>query len=215
MTLNNYQWQVMRRKPTKVEALSKKIDDLSCSKQVNLIMQCDAIGAGMINLKCFPFKSNVEHEQVKSNMEHEQNNPTTIITIQDRGVIRIFLGVVKEIKGHNPLWGLENSISQVAKLVSERQQGSLPSNTKINPNEQVYAITVLVEPKRKLNLEVVEKNDRVEECKKKHKPMVSEYKPPILYLTKLKKDRINEKYGKFLELLKNLHINLPCVETFS
>ncbi|PPS19897.1 hypothetical protein GOBAR_AA00656 [Gossypium barbadense] len=48
--------------------------------------------------------------------------------------------------------GLENQIGQLAKLISKRPQGSLPSNTKTNPKEQLHAIIVrdeerLVEPK--------------------------------------------------------------------
>ncbi|PPS12996.1 hypothetical protein GOBAR_AA07637 [Gossypium barbadense] len=47
--------------------------------------------------------------------------------------------------------GLETQIGQLAKLISERPQGSLPSNTESNPREQLNAITVrdkegLVEP---------------------------------------------------------------------
>ncbi|KAA3477289.1 Aspartic peptidase [Gossypium australe] len=56
------------------------------------------------------------------------------------------------------------------------------------------------------------RKDGVEECKKEYKLVVREYKPLIPYLTKLKKDRMNEQYGKFLELLKKFHIKLPFVE---
>ncbi|KAA3460476.1 F-box/LRR-repeat protein 13-like [Gossypium australe] len=37
--------------------------------------------------------------------------------------------------------GIENQLGQLAKLISERPQGSLPSNTETNPNEQLQAIT--------------------------------------------------------------------------
>ncbi|PPS13415.1 hypothetical protein GOBAR_AA07164 [Gossypium barbadense] len=48
--------------------------------------------------------------------------------------------------------GLETQIGQLAKLISERPQGSLPSNTESNPREQINAITIqdvkgLVAPK--------------------------------------------------------------------
>ncbi|PPS16717.1 hypothetical protein GOBAR_AA03871 [Gossypium barbadense] len=47
--------------------------------------------------------------------------------------------------------GLETQIGQLAKLISELPQGSLPSNTESNPREQLSAITIqdeegLVEP---------------------------------------------------------------------
>ncbi|PPR94455.1 hypothetical protein GOBAR_AA26213 [Gossypium barbadense] len=38
--------------------------------------------------------------------------------------------------------GLETQISQLAKLISERPQGSLPSNTGSNPREQLNAIAI-------------------------------------------------------------------------
>lgn len=38
--------------------------------------------------------------------------------------------------------GLENQRSQLAKLVSEKPQGSFPRNTETNPREQLHAITV-------------------------------------------------------------------------
>ncbi|PPS19343.1 hypothetical protein GOBAR_AA01229 [Gossypium barbadense] len=41
--------------------------------------------------------------------------------------------------------GLETQIGQLAKLISERPQGSLPSNTKSNPREQLNEITIQYE----------------------------------------------------------------------
>ncbi|PPS16582.1 hypothetical protein GOBAR_AA03994 [Gossypium barbadense] len=38
--------------------------------------------------------------------------------------------------------GLETQIGQLSKLISERPQGSLPSNTESNPREQLNAITI-------------------------------------------------------------------------
>ncbi|PPR94266.1 hypothetical protein GOBAR_AA26402 [Gossypium barbadense] len=48
--------------------------------------------------------------------------------------------------------GLETQIGQLSKLISERPQGSLPSNTEPNPREQLNAVNVqdeegFVEPK--------------------------------------------------------------------
>ena len=40
------------------------------------------------------------------------------------------------------LQNLENQIGQLAKMISERQQGGLPSNTESNPREHVKAITL-------------------------------------------------------------------------
>ncbi|PPS19993.1 hypothetical protein GOBAR_AA00591 [Gossypium barbadense] len=105
-------------------------------------------------------------------------------------------------------------------MISERPLGSLPSNTEPNPNEHVKAVIlrsgkVLAESERKPPYE----DDRTEGDEGKPEnndnPMPKEYKPPIPYPTKLKKDRIDAQFDKFLELFKLLHINLPFVEAIS
>ncbi|PPS08189.1 hypothetical protein GOBAR_AA12457 [Gossypium barbadense] len=56
--------------------------------------------------------------------------------------------------------GLKNQIGQLSKLISERPQGSLPSNTEPNPREQLNAINIqdeegVVEPESELRQETV------------------------------------------------------------
>ncbi|KAK5841829.1 hypothetical protein PVK06_004152 [Gossypium arboreum] len=92
MSLNNYQWQVMRTKPTKetdvfnlnavtmlsnqVELLNKKIDGLYGSTQVHPMMSCDSNG-GMHNPDYPLFNPGTEDEQVHymGNSSRPQNNP--------------------------------------------------------------------------------------------------------------------------------------------
>ena len=50
---------------------------------------------------------------------------------------------------------------------------------------------------------------------KEEVPKVQLYKPPIPYPARLKKGRDHEHFGKFLEIFKQLHINLPLVEALS
>ncbi|PPR82636.1 hypothetical protein GOBAR_AA38077 [Gossypium barbadense] len=57
--------------------------------------------------------------------------------------------------------GLETQIGQLSKLISERPQGSLPSNTEPNPREQLNAINIqdeegFVEPEPELRQKTVE-----------------------------------------------------------
>ncbi|KAK5824849.1 hypothetical protein PVK06_019634 [Gossypium arboreum] len=79
MSLNNYQWQVMRTKPTKivgvynidsvtmlsnqVELLNKKIDGLLGSMQVHPVMRCDSSGRG-VHTEYQSFNPTTEEEQV-------------------------------------------------------------------------------------------------------------------------------------------------------
>ncbi|PPS07962.1 hypothetical protein GOBAR_AA12682 [Gossypium barbadense] len=56
--------------------------------------------------------------------------------------------------------GLKTQIGQLSKLISERPQGSLPSNTEPNPREQLNAINIqddegVVEPELELRQETV------------------------------------------------------------
>ncbi|KAK5811298.1 hypothetical protein PVK06_026627 [Gossypium arboreum] len=93
MSLNNYQWQVMRTKPTKaasvfnldvvimlsnqVELLNKKIEGLCGSTQVHPVMRCDSNGRGAYT-KYQPFNPSIEKEQVQymgNNNSRPQNNP--------------------------------------------------------------------------------------------------------------------------------------------
>ncbi|XP_076897093.1 uncharacterized protein LOC143550301 [Bidens hawaiensis] len=44
---------------------------------------------------------------------------------------------------------------------------------------------------------------------------VKPYVPPIPYPNRLKKEKMEAQYGKFLELFKQLHINIPFIEAIS
>ncbi|KAK5775311.1 hypothetical protein PVK06_043184 [Gossypium arboreum] len=93
MSLNNYQWQVMRTKQTKaasvfnldavtmlsnqVELLNKKIDGLYSSTQVHPVMRCDSNGGGA-HTEYQSFNPSNQEEQVQymgNNNSRPQNNP--------------------------------------------------------------------------------------------------------------------------------------------
>ena len=93
MSLNNYQWQVMRIKPTKadgifnvdsvtmlsnqVELLNRKINGLLSSSQVHPVMQCEANSGGTNHLEYQPYGHNMDNEQLNymGNNPRSQNNP--------------------------------------------------------------------------------------------------------------------------------------------
>ncbi|KAA3460524.1 retrotransposon gag protein [Gossypium australe] len=120
---------------------------------------------------------------------------------------------IEEIKSQ--VGELTKSIGQLAKLMSERPQGRLPSNTEINPKEQIQAITAhdsigLDEPNSIQGNGVEEGN--VEVTQEKPKLVIKEYQPHIPYPKAMKRDDTEEQFSKFLKLLKKLHINLPLLE---
>ncbi|XP_076930904.1 uncharacterized protein LOC143595872 [Bidens hawaiensis] len=124
---------------------------------------------------------------------------------------------------------IENQVGQIAQLLSVRPQGSLPSNTGINPNAEAKAITlrsgrstILVDasvstPKTiadEIETETpseVHPRVTLESTAQTSEP-VRTYVPPIPYPGRLKKQKMEEQYGKFLELFKKLHINLPFLD---
>ena len=88
----------------------------------------------------------------------------------------------------------------------ERQLKSFPGNTKTNPREHVDAMTL--KSCKELGIEekqgeekATKKNKEKEKDNEPTQP-VKEYKPKIPYPTKVKKDLMNEQFGKFLELFK-------------
>ncbi|KAA3460477.1 Integrase, catalytic core [Gossypium australe] len=116
--------------------------------------------------------------------------------------------------------GIKNQLGQLAKLISERPQGSLPSNTEPNPREQLHAITAcdkerLAESESEPKQEPVVSKGKVGVSHDKPKPVVTHYKPRVPYSNAIRKDHTDEQFGKFLKLLKKLHINLPFTEALS
>ena len=57
--------------------------------------------------------------------------------------------------------------------------------------------------------------DEAKQEEKPKKKVVPEYKPKIPYPQRLEKEKKEEQFGKFLELFKQLHINLPFVEALA
>ncbi|PPR94232.1 hypothetical protein GOBAR_AA26438 [Gossypium barbadense] len=116
--------------------------------------------------------------------------------------------------------GLETQISQLTKLISERPLGSLLSHTKSNPREQLNVITIqdeegLVEPEPELRQGIVVSKGKSEVDHSEQKLVSKEYKPRVPYPIATRKDRTDEQFGKFLKLLKKLHINLSFIEALS
>ena len=138
---------------------------------------------------------------------------------------------------------MENQIAQIAQQVSHlsRPQGHLPGQPETNPKGQMNAITLLSDrelesppmPMREERRETdnegaVDKeapteipNKRVhtemtQEVRAEHvSPLVKLYKPLVSYPQRLVKAKEDHKYGKFLEMLKKFHINIPFLKAIT
>ena len=112
---------------------------------------------------------------------------------------------------------LETQVGQIAKLLSERPQGSLPGNTEVNPIEQVNVVILKSENEGQSDLikshgeKVVEKtaNFSKEGHEGREQPLkVKEYTPRIPYPACLNQPYIAERC-KLSKLFDRLHLHLP------
>ena len=130
----------------------------------------------------------------------------------------------------------------MATLVTERQHGSLPSNLEVNPRregiEHVKAFTLRsgrelvvpgpppvigeVETKKvtqtsqndKIEMEhPLEKKFVEEETEAKDRPTTTKPNVLIPYPQRLKKNKLDKQFTKFMDVFKKLHINIPFANT--
>ncbi|KAK4721422.1 hypothetical protein R3W88_011655 [Solanum pinnatisectum] len=104
---------------------------------------------------------------------------------------------------------LEKQVAQVANSLNLLPQGGLPGDTEPNP-KQLHAVSIRSE----LQLEELAPKKRVEEVVKNSnvEVPVPQKKLPPPFPQRLKKKNKYELFGKFLSLLKHVHINLPLVD---
>ncbi|XP_019248696.1 PREDICTED: uncharacterized protein LOC109227962 [Nicotiana attenuata] len=144
----------------------------------------------------------------------------------------------EKMKSQNSsLKNLEIQLSQLAALVSEKIQGPLPSNTEKNPNEHLKAITLrsgkeLDEPyaerqeknqteqqvDKGKNFEKPSEPSKEKEIKNKEEKISEKMAAPpvtIPFPQKIKREKLDGQFAKFLEILKQIHINIPFTDAFA
>ncbi|XP_073123845.1 uncharacterized protein [Henckelia pumila] len=116
---------------------------------------------------------------------------------------------------------LENQIGQLANRMSNREPGTLPSDTETNPKEQVKAVEL--RSGKKLETKELEHEERKKEGEKEPstgKSSDSTQSPtsksniviPPPFPAALKKAKLDSQFSKFLEVFKKLHINIPFAD---
>ncbi|KAG8472920.1 hypothetical protein CXB51_034791 [Gossypium anomalum] len=212
MSLNNYQWQVMRTKPTETVGVYN-VDS------VHLVMRCDSSGGG-VHTEYQPFNPTTEEEQVNymgNNNFRSQNNPySNTYNAGWKNHPNFSWGDQGNQRPQNPQGFQQPPYQQEKKLSLE----DLPSNTEPNPREQLNTINVqdkegFVEPEPGPRQENVVSKGNGEGSHNENKTVKVEYKPRVPYPNATRKDRSDEYFGKFLKVLKKLHINLPFIEALS
>ncbi|KAJ9129119.1 hypothetical protein P3X46_034110 [Hevea brasiliensis] len=142
---------------------------------------------------------------------------------------------LEQMQTHNRM--LENQIAQQACSSSTKSMGKLPSQTE-NPREQCHAITLrsgkIVHNEKSEKVEKRENEEDVEgdekqesekESARKGKEEVEEkeekyippepYKPQLPFPQRFQKAKLDKQFGKFLEVLKKLYINVPFIDALS
>ncbi|XP_016437688.1 uncharacterized protein LOC107763709 [Nicotiana tabacum] len=105
-------------------------------------------------------------------------------------------------------------MGQLATLLSERVPGTLPEDTAKNPKETIKDVSLrsgktLAEPKENVSSKDVDKqkvNSAVEESK--HMPLLP-------FPRKMMWEKLDKCFGKFLELLKQLYVNILFTEVLT
>ncbi|OIT24116.1 hypothetical protein A4A49_64388, partial [Nicotiana attenuata] len=138
---------------------------------------------------------------------------------------------------HSAIKNLEIQMSQLATLISGQIQGALPSNTEKNPKEHLKVISLrsgksLDDPyaDREGKTQEVEKvnegENKIEskfpqEQKDKRKNVLKNelitnpHSVPLPFPQKMKRQKLDKQFSKFLDILKQLYINIPFTDALT
>ncbi|GJY90871.1 reverse transcriptase domain-containing protein [Tanacetum coccineum] len=115
---------------------------------------------------------------------------------------------------------LETKFDRLADKQSGRPSRSLPSNTQLNPrdnpNDQQN------NSKTPINFDSDDEDDEPAPQPKtqplkpvKETPLPKPYKPKIPYPQRLRKEKMEAQYGKFLDMIRAVRINVPLVDVLA
>ncbi|XP_070014284.1 uncharacterized protein [Nicotiana sylvestris] len=177
----------------------------------------DMCGGNHRNHECQATNHNDEHVNVIGSKQYPFGSP--MVTDE------------KMESQNSSLKNLEIQLSQLAALVSEKIQGPLPSNTEKNLKEHLKSITLrsgkeLDEPyadqseqqvNNGKNVEIPSEPSEKNEVKKKEEKNIEKLTPLLLTIPfpqKMKREKLDNQFAKILEILKQIHINIPFTDAF-
>ncbi|GJV47632.1 hypothetical protein Tco_1437844 [Tanacetum coccineum] len=101
---------------------------------------------------------------------------------------------------------LETKFGRISDHQSSRPTGTLPSNTQTNPkpsNKKTYRLPTA-------------RNEHVNAVLgMPETPPLKAYKPKIPYPQRLNKEKMEARYAKFLDMIKEVRINVPLVDVLA
>ncbi|XP_020263045.1 uncharacterized protein LOC109839026 [Asparagus officinalis] len=242
MAQNHFQWSGERSLPknsgrydvdaldhiaSRVDALFQNFDKMSMNSVASNSTNCEICGIiGHSTVECqignSPSPDAPLSEYNKQNEEFRSQNRIMSDAIKN------LTSKVDFLATHNKM--LENQITQVAQQSSSssRPSGMFPGQPETNPKGSINAITLrsgkeLEGPMmRNDHKDVVDENEKLVSSEKEHSSEKVEryvapapYKPPLPFPQRQVKAKLEKQFGKFIEILKKLHINIPFVEAIS
>ncbi|XP_020258488.1 uncharacterized protein LOC109834881 [Asparagus officinalis] len=245
MAQNHFQWSGERSLPKKsgrydvdaldhiasrVDALFQKFDKMSMNSVASNSTNCEICGIiGHSAVECqignSPSPDAPLSEHNKQNEEFRNQNRIM------NDAIRNLASKVESLATHNKM--LENQVTQLAQQFnsSSRPSGMFPGQPETNPKESINAITLrsgkeLETPMmRSDHRDVIDESEKLVTSEKDHIGEKGEnveryvapapYKPPLPFPQRQVKAKLEKHFGKFIEILKKLHINIPFVEAIS
>ncbi|XP_021757315.1 uncharacterized protein LOC110722347 [Chenopodium quinoa] len=174
-----------------------------------------------------PVQQPIQPPPQKSNLELMLENfiTTTNNSIQQQN------GSITQLQVQSKL--MENQISQLAHQVGQslKTQGTFPGQTKQPQKGHMNAVTLrsgkqledppIKEPSREVvegvggSEKVIDNSKIEEEPKEATSPPLAPYVPKVPFPQRLAQAKLEKKYGKFLDILKKLHINIPFLDAIS
>ncbi|XP_048491613.2 uncharacterized protein LOC104883015 [Beta vulgaris subsp. vulgaris] len=111
---------------------------------------------------------------------------------------------------------MENLLAQQTNFMAQQGNSEQPPKGHINAVILRNGKELQDHPLETVQTEKVVGNEIVEEEKKAPTPTpIRPYTPPVPFPQRLARAKLEKKYGKFLDILKKLHINIPFLEAIS
>ncbi|GKV46238.1 hypothetical protein SLEP1_g53237 [Rubroshorea leprosula] len=232
MASNSYQWGSERSHIKKnagiygvdaftaltaqIEALNQKLTRMNVSTIQATSINCDLCGGAHPSSECL--EGFQQPPEKKSDLEDLLKKYIAVneSRFQSQEAATKSLEAAVQNQGAS-IRNLEVQVGQLASVVSGRAQGALPSSTEKNPKEQVKAVTLrngkqIGDEESSDNEGEKEKaptKEKKSEVPSKESEEVKSYVPQIPFPHRLKQQKLDKQFAKFLDIFKKLHINIP------
>ncbi|XP_070010471.1 uncharacterized protein [Nicotiana sylvestris] len=120
------------------------------------------------------------------------------------------------------LRNLERQVGQIATILSERIPSTLAADTEKNPKEMVIPekesgeqLKIEDDKKKKKGKKGVEKKKKEETSRREECSEESKHMPAPPFPKKLYREKLDKQFERFLDMLRQVNVNLPFTEVLS